>query len=279
MSQFVSDNAARRPMIAGNWKMHGTCDQVLALLQGLLLQLQELHVLDSDHASAVEVVVFPPAPFLAQVKQLLERSQIAWGGQNLCAEADSQGAFTGEVSAAMLADFACQYVLVGHSERRHYYTESAQTLAAKMRHAIAHGIQPIYCMGETLAQREAGETEAVLEKQLATWLALSHNQPQVPDSSRAVVCAPILAYEPVWAIGTGVSASCEQAQRAHAFLRQRIAQDKPQLAQRTRILYGGSVKPANAAELLQQVDIDGALVGGASLDVDSFVEIIKQCTR
>lgn len=275
----------RQPMIAANWKMHTTTAQATQLIQALLRQLPAFQQLVDDDpvsTSMPAMTILPPFPYLALCQQLLQASQISWGGQNLCAQAAASGAYTGEVSAAMLQDVGCRYVLVGHSERRQYYAENATQLAAKLQHAWAYGLTPIFCIGESLAQREAGDTETLLQKQLATWLALEHNQQQSTVASTAAGMHKrdlVLAYEPIWAIGTGRTASPEQAQATHAFIRSCLRAQDAALAENTRILYGGSVKPANAAALLEQPDVDGALVGGASLEADSLMEIIQSCNH
>lgn len=255
----------RRPLIVGNWKMHGQQESVKARLRGL----------DSGLTSAVgqaqqaEVAVLAAFPHLALCQQLLASSPIAWGAQNVCSEAELEGAYTGEVSAAMLCDFGCTYVTVGHSERRQHYAETDEVVALKVKRALEAGLRPILCVGESLEQRECGQAEQILQKQLAQVLTLNHNCAAWADA--------VIAYEPVWAIGTGVTATPEIAAQAHAWIRSSLAQYSAELADRTRILYGGSVNAANAKGLMQQPEIDGALVGGASLQCDSFLEIIASC--
>jgi triosephosphate isomerase (TIM) len=256
----------RMKLIIGNWKMHADRSSVAERLQALRLMDDALN----GSTPYAEAAVLAPFPYLQLCQMLLEGSPIAYGGQNLCAEDPSCGAYTGEVSAAMLQDFSCRYVTVGHSERRQYYAEDDATVAKKFQQAQqSSGLRPILCIGETLDQRQAGETESILKKQLAAVLSLNHNQ-QAWDNA-------VVAYEPVWAIGTGISATAEQAQQAHAFVRAEIARFSPEVAESIQILYGGSVKPSNASQLLAAKDIDGALVGGASLDPHDFMEIIKAC--
>jgi len=211
-------------------------------------------------AGRAEVVVCVPFPYLAQARQVLEGSAVAWGAQNVSAHA--QGAYTGEVSAAMLADFACRWVLVGHSERRLHHGETDAQVAAKVLAAQAAGLTPVVCVGETLDQRACGQLEQVICAQLQPVLALG----------AAAVAGLVLAYEPVWAIGTGRSASPGEAQEVHALIRARLMAVAPELA-RTRILYGGSVNPENIASLDVMPDIDGVLVGGASLSAREFLRI------
>lgn len=246
----------RRKLVAGNWKMNGRRAANEALVKGLL---------DSEAAfGQVDVWVAPPAVYLDQVAGLLAGSRIALAAQDACGEDD--GAFTGEVSAAMLADAGCLAVLVGHSERRSLFGETDAVVAQKFGRIQAAGLQPVLCVGETLAEREAGRTEAVVLRQLDAVLQ-AHG---VVALSRAVV-----AYEPVWAIGTGRNAEPAQAQQVHATLRAAVAARDADVAKGLRILYGGSVKAANASALFAMADIDGALVGGASLKVDEFVAIIR----
>lgn len=214
--------------------------------------------------SSCQVAVCAPAPYLAQCQQLLSGTPVAWGAQDVSAH--DAGAYTGEVSAAMLNDFDCHYVIVGHSERRAYHGESDETIGRKAARAIAAGLIPIACVGETLAEREAGQTEQVVQRQLEAVLAqLAGN-----DLEKLVV-----AYEPVWAIGTGKTATPQMAQDVHAFLRGRIAARDAQAAAGIQILYGGSMKPDNAAELLAMADIDGGLIGGAALKAADFLAIVR----
>jgi triosephosphate isomerase len=244
----------RKILVAGNWKMHGSQAMVQELLEGLLEGTKE--------ASNVDMAVFPPFPYLAQACSLLEGSDIAWGAQFLNPVA--QGAHTGEVSAGMLLDLGCRYVLTGHSERRSIYGESDADVAEQFEAALAAGLVPVLCVGETLEERESGSTEAVVERQLDAVL----NRCGVSGFKQAVV-----AYEPVWAIGTGKTASPEQAQDVHAFIRDKFASQDDIIAGQLRILYGGSVNGSNAADLFAREDIDGGLVGGASLKVGDFLAI------
>jgi triosephosphate isomerase len=244
----------RKILVAGNWKMHGSQAMVQELLEGLLEGTKE--------ASNVDMAVFPPFPYLAQACSLLEGSDIAWGSQYLNPVA--QGAHTGEVSAGMLLDLGCRYVLTGHSERRSIYGESDADVAEQFEAALAAGLEPVLCVGETLEERESGSTEAVVERQLDAVL----NRCGVSGFKQAVV-----AYEPVWAIGTGKTASPEQAQDVHAFIRDKFASQDDIIAGQLRILYGGSVNGSNAADLFAREDIDGGLVGGASLKVGDFLAI------
>lgn len=251
----------REYLIAGNWKMHGNTLSIAALLEALLSKMKRT-------PTAPQTVVFPSFPYLSLVAERLRGSPLAWGAQNLC-QADPEGAFTGEVSAAMLKEFGCRYVLVGHSERRTVYLERDALIAQKLKTALAASLKPILCIGETLAEREEGLTWSVLKKQLATLEGLQDNHSALESL--------IIAYEPVWAIGTGRSATPEQAQEVHAQIRDTVRFYAPHLADRLQILYGGSVKAENAVELLAMPDIDGALVGGASLKAEQFIEIINAC--
>ncbi|MDR3491521.1 MAG: triose-phosphate isomerase [Gammaproteobacteria bacterium] len=246
----------RKPMVAGNWKMHGTRAAAKSLLESISQGAAKL--------SDVDVVVLPSFVHLALAEELLSHTNVAWGAQNLYL--GESGAFTGEVSGLMLKEYGCEYVLVGHSERRHVFHEGLALVADKLKAALAANLTPILCLGETLAQRENGETEAVVAEQLTTAMAA------VGIKAFEKV---VLAYEPVWAIGTGLTASPEQAQAVHAFIRQKIAQQDVALADTRRILYGGSVKADNASGLFSMSDIDGALVGGASLDPKSFLAICQ----
>lgn len=244
----------RQPLVAGNWKMNGTRTAVADLIGGIKAGLGTVE--------RAEIAVCPPFPYLAMVEDALQGTSIAWGAQNLSTEVS--GAFTGEVSAAMLRDFGCRYVIVGHSERRHYYGEDNEVVARKEAIARQHHLVPILCVGETLAQREAGITEEVVADQLDAVIELS---------GVAAFATTVVAYEPVWAIGTGLTATPAQAQAVHAFIRGRIAEKDAAIAAGVRILYGGSMKPDNAVELLAQADIDGGLIGGASLKAADFLGI------
>ena len=244
----------RQPLVVGNWKMHGNAAGIRSLTAEL--------VKAEAAFSRVEVVVCPPFVFMPLVTELCAGSSIRVGAQNV-SQHDS-GAFTGEVSAAMLAELGASYVLVGHSERRELFAESSETVAEKFLAAQAQGLTPILCLGETLQQREGGETEKTVLAQLDTILTASG----IEAFSNSV-----LAYEPVWAIGTGKSASPEQAQQVHRILREHIAGEDSVVADAIRILYGGSVKDTNARELFNQPDIDGGLVGGSSLEAGQFAAI------
>lgn len=244
----------RRKLVAGNWKMHGGLARNRDLLDSLVRAIGKGG--NADYAVCV------PFPYLGQTQDLLKGTAIAWGAQTLSEHA--QGAFTGEVSAFMLADFGCRYVLVGHSERRSLYGESNEAVAAKFVAAAQGGMTPILCLGETLEQREGNITEKVIAAQLDAVVKAAG----MPAFANAVI-----AYEPVWAIGTGRTASPQQAQEVHAFIRDRLAKSDAALAQGLQILYGGSVKPQNAAELFGMTDIDGGLIGGAALVADDFLAI------
>ena len=246
----------RRKLVIGNWKMFGRLARNQALLDGVLAGVRDL--------SNTDCAVCVPYPYLAQVQSLLQGSNIAWGAQNLSHH--DEGAYTGEVAGGMLAEFGCKYVLIGHSERRGLYHESDETVAMKFDAALKVGLKPVLCVGETLDEREAGITEEVVARQLDAIL----NRAGVKALANAVV-----AYEPVWAIGTGKTASPDQAQAVHAFIRQRLAKLDGQVAQGLCILYGGSVKAANASELFAKADIDGGLIGGASLVAEDFVAICQ----
>jgi triosephosphate isomerase len=244
----------RQPLVAGNWKMHGSRAENAQLVAGLLDLLQP--------GKSAEVMVCPPFPYLMETARLLKDSGVALGGQSVCAEA--QGAFTGEVSAAMLKDVGCRYVLVGHSERRQLYGENDNLVARKFVAAQSQGLIPVLCVGETLEEREGDQTTAVVARQLEAVLAVSGIQ----SLARAVI-----AYEPVWAIGTGRTASPEQAQAVHAMIRAKLTARDATIGGSVRLLYGGSVKASNAQELFAMPDIDGGLVGGASLKADEFARI------
>jgi len=245
----------RRKLVAGNWKMHGSLAENEALLSGILAGMG---------AVKADVAVCVPFPYLAQAQAKLTGSAIRWGAQNMSQHA--KGAYTGEVSAAMLKDFACTYVIVGHSERRAIYGESDDLVAEKFAAVQAAGLTPILCVGETLAEREGGITEAVVARQMDAVIVKCG----VASLAKAVV-----AYEPVWAIGTGVTASPDQAQAVHAFIRAKVRGLDAAVADNLVIQYGGSVKANNAVELFGQADIDGGLIGGASLNVEEFLAICR----
>ena len=245
----------RLPIVAGNWKMHGSRSETARLIEELLAQCPPTPV--------AACVVCPPFVYLQEAGRLLRDSQFSLGAQDVCA--DAQGPFTGEVSAAMLKDVGCEYVIVGHSERRLLYRESDQLIARKFGAAYGKGLVPILCVGEQLAEREAGRTREVVARQLDAVLELC---------GAGALEQGVIAYEPVWAIGTGRNASPEQAQDVHAFIRARIGARDARIATATRILYGGSVKAGNAAELFAMPDVDGGLIGGASLKADEFLAIL-----
>lgn len=247
----------RKKLVAGNWKMNGSLADNAALLTALKPAL-----------AGIDAVVCVPFPYLSQAQAALAGSSIAWGAQNLSEQ--SKGAFTGEVSAAMLLEFGCTYVIVGHSERRSLYGESDALVASKYKAAQAAGLTPILCVGESLDERESGVTEAVVARQLDA---------VIEAAGVASLTKAIVAYEPVWAIGTGKTASPEQAQAVHAFIRGKIAALDAGVADQLVIQYGGSVKASNAAELMAQPDIDGGLIGGASLVADEFVAICRAAAK
>jgi triosephosphate isomerase len=243
----------RQKFVAGNWKMHGSLASNLSLLTA---------VRAGAAALKAQVAVCVPYPYLDQARIVLGGSNVAWGAQDVSEHA--QGAYTGEVSAAMLNDFGCRYVIVGHSERRSYYGDTDAVVAAKTEAALKAGLTPIVCVGETLAEREANITAEVVIRQLDAVIA---------RCGIGALAKSVIAYEPVWAIGTGKTASAAQAQEVHALLRARIARDDAKVAAGVQILYGGSVKPGNAKELFGQPDIDGGLIGGAALVAADFVAI------
>lgn len=250
----------RRKLVAGNWKMHGGLAQNAELLDAVRAGMASL--------PDVDCAVCVPFPYLAQAQQKLAGSNVKWGAQDV--HQMDKGAYTGEVSAAMLRDFGCSFALVGHSERRAYYGESSQLVAEKFLAAQQAGLVPVLCVGETLEQRENGVTEAVVAEQLDAVIGLGGVQ---------ALRNAVVAYEPVWAIGTGKTASSEQAQAVHEFIRKRIASHDGQIAAGLCILYGGSVKANNAAELFAMPDIDGGLIGGASLVADEFLAICRAGAR
>ncbi len=245
-------------LVVGNWKMHGGLAENAALLQDILAGLQA----KQGARPACLVAVCSPYPYLGQLQQVLSESTVAWGAQNV--NEHERGAFTGEVSVDMLADFGCRYVIVGHSERRALFGETSELVAAKAERALEGGLIPIVCVGETLAERESGRTESVVGEQLRA--VLDRLGPKITNT--------VLAYEPVWAIGTGKTASPEQAQEVHAFLRGLVAQRYIDQAAGLQLLYGGSVKPGNAAELFAKPDINGGLIGGAALVAKDFLDIV-----
>ena len=245
----------RKTIVAGNWKMNASKESVNKLVLGILSGMGNV---------SSEVVVCAPFPYLSQVEALITHSQIKLGAQNL--NLNMSGAFTGEVSAKMIKDFGAQHVIVGHSERRSIYGETNIMVAEKVKAALDNDLIPLFCVGETLEQREAGETESVVDAQINTVVELVGIE---------AFLNIIVAYEPVWAIGTGVTASPEQAQAVHAFIRQLLANKDNGVAQQTPILYGGSMNATNANELIACADIDGGLIGGASLKPEDFLQICR----
>lgn len=249
----------RRPLIAGNWKMNGG-------LVGNAVLLSELcsdNISNPGDLAVADVAVCVPFPYLGQVQSALQTSPIAWGAQDVSSHVD--GAYTGEVSVSMLNDFSCAYCIVGHSERRQYHAETDALVAQKTTRLLEAGITPIVCVGETLQERKDNLTEATVARQLNAVLSVI---------DKSALSKIVVAYEPVWAIGTGVTATPEMAQEVHAFLRSQLTLVHAQSAEQVRILYGGSMKPDNAAALLRMKDIDGGLIGGASLKAVDFLDII-----
>lgn len=250
----------RQRLVVGNWKMHGSLPENQVLLDTVAAAAAGLR--------AAVCAVCVPFPYLTQAQSALTRSKVAWGAQNVSQH--SKGAFTGEVSAGMLREFGCRYVIVGHSERRQLYGEDDRTVAFKAKTVAAAGMVPIVCVGETLAERERGVTEEVIGRQLST---------AMDELGAEGLGASVIAYEPVWAIGTGKTASPEQAQAVHAYIRGLVGSRSRSLADTPPILYGGSVKAANAAELFSMPDVDGGLIGGASLLAQEFVAICRAADR
>ena len=244
----------RQPLVAGNWKLNGNKQSIEKLLQGVLGGMRDV--------KKAEVAVCAPYIYIPQVADTLKNSTVSYGSQNI-SEYES-GAYTGEISATMLQEFGCKYAIVGHSERRSIYGETDEQVANKFVASQKAGIRPILCVGELLEEREAGETESVVARQLDA---------VVDKAGIEAFKDAVIAYEPVWAIGTGKTASPDQAQDVHAFIRQRLAKQSAEIAAAVQILYGGSVKPDNAESLFAQADIDGGLIGGASLDAAGFLAI------
>jgi triosephosphate isomerase len=243
----------RKKLVAGNWKMYGSRSMAESLVDAIV----------AARPDNVDVAVFPPFPYIAAIATRHADSGIGVGAQDV-SEHEGQGAYTGEVSAAMLADVGARWVLVGHSERRQYHGESDELVARKFAAARAGGLTPILCVGESLAEHDAGQAHAVVARQLKA--VIEHNGIASFDTA-------VIAYEPVWAIGSGRTATPEQAQQVHAFLRSQLEKEDVMIARLTRLLYGGSVKPANAAELFAQADVDGGLIGGAALTASDFLGI------
>jgi triosephosphate isomerase (TIM) len=257
MPEFQVMQKDRKLIIAGNWKMNKTVAEASDLVRGLKIELANI--------KEVDIVVCPPFTALAEVSRAILDSNIRLGAQNM--SENNMGAYTGEIAALMLKEFSVRYVVLGHSERRQYQKESDELISKKALAALGASLKPIVCVGETLSEREAGQMQQVLEMQVRGSLA---------GLSKEQMGETIVAYEPVWAIGTGKTATTAQAQEAHAFIRGiLVSQFDETVARRVRIQYGGSVKPANARELMSQPDVDGALVGGASLEARSFADIIK----
>lgn len=246
----------RKKIVAGNWKMNGTVNTITQLLKDLMLQLPELH-------SQAECAVMAPSIYLPLVQKLLQGSTICWGAQNVYPA--NAGAYTGEISSTMLMDYRCRYVLVGHSERRQLFREDEKFVADKYHHVKDHGMIPVLCVGETLEERQHGKTKEVLTRQLLA----------VAEKDSACFSDAVIAYEPVWAIGTGQTASPEQAQEMHGFIRELVSEFSKEDAAAIPLLYGGSVNEKNAASLFSMPDVDGGLIGGASLNAQQFVEIVK----
>ena len=258
-NHLESRSPMRRPLVAGNWKMNGNKASAFTLLSELK-QGCEL-------VETAELAVLPPAIFLPMVEDALIKTQISWGAQNLSFE--QNGAFTGEISASMLLEYDCTYVLVGHSERRALYGETNEVVSKKFYCALNAGLRPILCVGETEQQREEGQTIQIIKEQLAAVTDMTDNHSQLEPM--------VIAYEPVWAIGTGKQATPQQTQEVHAFIRSELKRIHPTLADVVRIIYGGSVKPGNAINIFAMPDVDGGLIGGASLRADQFLEIGKIC--
>jgi triosephosphate isomerase len=246
----------RQVLVAGNWKMNGSRESIRTLLDGVKAGM--------DDVKSAEVAVCAPAIYIPLVEELLTGSSVAWGGEDLSVH--EAGAYTGEIAASMLNDFHCKYVIIGHSERRTYHGESDELVAEKYETAMNAGLVPIFCIGETLDEREQGITNDVVARQVDAVIS---------KLGVAALSKGVVAYEPVWAIGTGKTATPEQAQEVHAFIRGRIAESDAAVAEAVQILYGGSMNAGNASELLAQADIDGGLIGGASLKPDDFLAIAK----
>ncbi len=250
-----------KPFIAGNWKMHKTIPEAVEMVKALKEESPQL--------TDAELVVIPPYTMLSEVKKVIEGSTVQLGAQNIFWE--EKGAFTGEVSPPMLKDAGCQYVTIGHSERRQYFGETNETVNKKIKAALAHELTPIMCIGESLEEREKGNTMDKVENQINSGL-----EGLGKDEIRRIV----IAYEPIWAIGTGVTATPSQAEEVHSFIREKLTEKYGnEIASYAIILYGGSVKPANTYSILKENNINGALVGGASLEADSFIQITKEAIK
>jgi triosephosphate isomerase len=250
----------RQPLVAGNWKMNGSRASISELLAGLKAGIGQV--------TTAEVAVCAPAIYLPDTQAQLDGTPIRWGAQDVSVHAS--GAYTGEIAGSMLKDFGCNYAIIGHSERRAYHGETDEVVAQKFAAARASGLVPILCVGETLEEREQGVTEQVVGRQLDAVVA---------HCGIEMLGEGVIAYEPVWAIGTGKTASKEQAQDVHAFIRGRLAASSQSVADNMRILYGGSMNPKNAAELVAQPDIDGGLIGGASLKAQDFLAVCSAANR
>lgn len=247
----------RKPLIAGNWKMYKTPTEAQKLAKNIKAELYDFH--DAD------VVICPPFTALVAVREVIKDSDIALGAQNMYWE--TEGAYTGEISPAFLLDLGCKYVIIGHSERRQHFKETDEETNKKLKVALKYGLKPILCVGETIEEREQGETENIVERELTNGLS---------DLEYEDVKKIIVAYEPIWAIGTGKTATPEIAEAVHKFIRRFIEKNyESEIAKELRILYGGSIKPDNIVGLMKEPDIDGGLVGGASLKAESFVEIVR----
>ena len=247
----------RTPLIAGNWKMNGSTQRTQQLISSLCSGVAD----DDDRI----MLLCPPYPYLHIAAEALKSKAIMLGAQNIAMEPDS-GAYTGEVSGLMLKNFGCEYVIVGHSERRALYGETNEVVSNKFIIAQAQGLQPILCVGETLEERELGQTQAVVRRQI---------QKVIDSAGSAAFSSAVIAYEPVWAIGTGLTATPDQAQETHSFIRSLISEQDATIASLVQIIYGGSMKSENAKELLSMDDVDGGLVGGASLNAEEFLAIIQ----
>ncbi|MBD08417.1 MAG: triose-phosphate isomerase [Gammaproteobacteria bacterium] len=247
----------RTPLIAGNWKMNGSTQRTQQLISSLCSGVAD----DDDRI----MLLCPPYPYLHIAAEALKSKAIMLGAQNIAMEPDS-GAYTGEVSGLMLKNFGCEYVIVGHSERRALYGETNEVVSNKFIIAQAQGLQPILCVGETLEERELGQTQAVVRRQI---------QKVIDSAGSAAFSSAVIAYEPVWAIGTGLTATPDQAQETHSFIRSLISEQDATIASLVQIIYGGSMKSENAKELLSMDDVDGGLVGGASLNAEEFLAIFQ----
>lgn len=269
----------RKPLVAGNWKMNGNSAMTASLCHDIVCGANEAtNVKGLEHEagakpSDLQILICPPYPFLSTAsasllrsyqEEVTEKASIYLGAQDL--DVNENGAFTGQVSGEMLKDIGCRFVIIGHSERRQYFNESNLLISKKLNRANNCGLTAIVCIGETLEQRQSGQTEAVIEEQLQSIL---------DKGNQVAVQNMVIAYEPVWAIGTGVTASPDQAQHIHHLIRTLLAKHDPSLAQQCRILYGGSMKPENAEELMKQPDIDGGLIGGAALNAQDFLSICR----